>query len=209
MFLAVYMMLQLTKPSTRTPKSACAILGAGYGCRYAKKYNMKTGRHGEFYWLVSNEEIRDIDKIVIEYRTVYTLYLATFDSGPLLPTQEELKQGWKVKGEIMVSPPLSDTVTIPYEQYDEWYISKGELTFPRDLERYVNYGGFRLYVMNDDSRIIEPTWERSNGDHMRLHQDAFWKQLLFINPETFVAIGDNEIVVSKDERLINHIAAIA
>ncbi len=170
---------------------------------------MRIGRHGEFYWLVSNEEIRDIDKIIIEYRTGHTLYLATFDSGPLLPNQEELEQGWKVVGEIMVSPPLSDTVTIPYEQYDEWYISKDELTFPRDLERYVNYGGFRLYVENNDSRNIEPTWERNNGDHMRPHQEAFWKQLLLINPETFVAIGDNEIVVSKDEQLINHIAAIA
>ncbi len=170
---------------------------------------MKTGRYGEFYWLVSNEKIRDIDKIIIEYRTGYTLYLATFDSGLLLPTQEELDQGWKVDSEIMISPPLSGIVTIPYEQYDEWYISRGALTFPQELERYVNCGGFRLFAVNDDTKISESMWERNICDHMRPHQDAFRKQLLLINPETFVAIGDNEIVVSKDEGLINHIAAIA
>lgn len=174
-----------------------------------EKQHMKTGKHENYYWLTSHEEIRHIDKVIIEYCSGYTLYLATFDSGPLLPTQEELAQGWKVNGEIMVSPPLSDNVTIPHEQYDEWYLSEYGLIFPTNLERYVNYGGFRLHTVNDDSEITEPTWERGRGDHMKPHQDAFWTQLLLINPEIFVAIGDNDIVVSKYEKLIKHIASIA
>ncbi len=174
-----------------------------------RKKEMKTGVENEYHWLVSNEEIPSLDKIIIQYHSGYTFYLATFDSGPLTPSPEELALGWKVDGEIMVSPPLSNSVIIPHEQYDEWYLSEGILKFPEDLERFVNYGGFRLHEENETSKMANSTWERSRGDDMRPLQDKFWKQLKQIDPVTFVAVGDNDIVVSKNEELIKYVMSIA
>jgi len=171
--------------------------------------HMKTGVKNRYHWLVSHEEIIDIDQIVIEYHSKYTLYLATFDSGPLLPNTEEIAQGWQVEGEIMVSPPLSSTVVIPYEQYDEWYLSKNKLKFPTNLERYVNYCGFSLCSDNVENETSNPTMEKQASNSMQPLQDEFWKQLLQISPHTFIAIGDNDILVSRDEALIKHVATIA
>jgi len=91
----------------------------------------------------------------------------------------------------MFSPPLSAEVTIPYEQYDEWYLSKEKLNFPVGFDRFVNYGGFNVAPDSE----FEPDI-----------QDKFWKQLVIINPETYIAIGDNDIVISKNETLIKYIS---
>lgn len=104
---------------------------------------MKTGESHNYYWLVSSNEIFDIDKLIIEYHDGYILHLATFDSGPLSPNEEELKQGWSTDGEIMLSPPLSNKVIIPYDQYDEWYLSKSKLSFPENLDRIKGDGGIK------------------------------------------------------------------
>ena len=119
------------------------------------------------------------------------MYLATFDSGPLVPSEEELNQGWSTDGAIMFSPPLGNEVGIPYEQYDEWYLSKTKLSFPNGFDRFVNYSGFNLSPESEfNPEILE----------------LFWKQLVNINPDTYVAIGDNDIVVSKNETLIEYIS---
>ena len=88
------------------------------------KSHIETGRYKNYFWLTCHTEIANIDKLIIEYHKGYTLYLTTFDSGPLIPTQEELDQGWEINNEIMISPPLSSKTFIPHEQYDEWYLSK-------------------------------------------------------------------------------------
>lgn len=152
---------------------------------------MKIGELHNYYWLVSRSEISNIDKLIIKYHGGYILHLATFDSGPLKPSEQELNQGWSTNGEIMFSPPLSDKVTIPYEQYDEWYLSKVKLSFPNGFDRFVNYGGLNLSPTSDFNPAI---------------LDQFWTHLVDINPETYVAIGDNDIVVSKNESLINYIS---
>ena len=75
--------------------------------------------------------------------------------------------------------------------FSEWYLSNDKLLFPKNIERFVNYSGFNLSPEFKDNLEI---------------QTKFWKQLININPTTFVAIGDNDIVVSKNEKLIGYIA---
>lgn len=151
---------------------------------------MKSGQSHNYYWLVSRNEIPDIDNLVIKYHENYILHLATFDSGPLAPSEEEQKQGWSTDGEILFSPPLSNKVDIPYGQYDEWYLSKTKLNFPDRFDRFVNYSGFNLSPESEFNPEI---------------LNRFWIQLVDINPDTYVAIGDNDIVVSKNETLIEYI----
>jgi len=152
---------------------------------------IKTGISHNYYWLVSRNELPDIDKLTINHHKNYILHLATFDSGPLAPSDEEINQGWSADGEIMFSPPLTNKVVIPYEQYDEWYLSNTKLSFPNGFDRFVNYSGFNLSA--------------ESGFNPEL-QAQFWEQLVKINPETYVAIGDNDIVVSKNEALIKYIS---
>jgi hypothetical protein len=155
---------------------------------------MKTGKAQGFFWLVADFEIVKLPEMIIQYHEGQILHLATFDSGPLLPTEEEVHQGWYTENEIMISPQLTKELHIPHEQYDEWYISRNILKFPKNLERFVNYGGFTL----------EPAEEG-----MKYFQAQFWDQLISINPATFVAIGDNDIVVSKEKQLIDEITKFA
>lgn len=174
-----------------------------------REKKITTGVENEYHWMVSNEEIHNLDKIITEYHSGYFLFLATFDSGPLTPNPEEIALGWKVEGEIMISPPLSSSMVIPHEQYDEWYLSECDLKFPEDLERFVNYGGFRLHEESGESEKSNSTWERNRSDDMGPIQEKFWKQLKQVNPVTFVAIGDNDIVVSKNKELVRYVVSIA
>ena len=159
---------------------------------------MKLGEKNNYYWLVTNLEIVNLDKLIIEFHNKYILHLATFDSGSLTPNDEEMSQGWSSDGEIMFSPPLIDSVVIPYDQYDEWYLSKSSLNFPEKFDRFVNYNGFTLV----EKETADSTWET----RMKSLQNKFWEQLLLINPETLVLSGDNSIIVSKNKKLIEYIA---
>ena len=152
---------------------------------------MKTGKEQNYHWILSGDEISDLDKIIIEFHKNYILHLTTFDSGPLYPDNEEIRAGWTSDGEIMISPSISKNLIIPLGVFSEWYLSENKLIFPENFERFVNYSGFNL----------SPEFE-----HTLKIRTKFWEQLIRINPETFVSIGDNEIVVSKNEKLIKYIA---
>ena len=80
-----------------------------------------------------------------------------------------------------------DVASIPYDQYDEWYIFITPTTF-ENYEVFVNYGGFSLH----DSEFEEM-------------QERFWQQLEYIAPESFLAEGDNLIYVTKDFSLFKQI----
>jgi len=151
---------------------------------------MKTGKKQNYHWILSRDEIPDLDKIIIRFHKDYILHLATFDGGPLSLNNEELFAGWTTDGEIMVSPNISDNLKIPLGVFSEWYIFDGKLIFPKNFEQFVNYSGFNLSPEFKDSLEI---------------QTKFWEQLININPITFVSIGDNDIVVSKNEKLIRYI----
>ena len=105
----------------------------------------------------------------------------------------------------MISPPLSNHVEIPHDQFDEWYVSTSQLSFPDDLEVFVNYGGFTLVSPEELTKDDDPAWERGRYDYLYLMQDRFWKQLSVINPSTYVSSGDLYIVVSKSKALISDI----
>lgn len=148
---------------------------------------MIIGNSNDYFWIESRDTISELDKLIIKFHTYSVLHIATFDSGVFNPNKDELAAGWLELGEVSTSPCLTEDLQIPYDQFDEWYISRSKLVFPVNLERFVNYGGFSL---DENSAIGSET------------QNRFWNQLSNISPETYVALGDNDIVVSKNEHLI-------
>jgi len=172
---------------------------------------VRYGRYGCYYWLVSSEQISSLDCFVITHHLDKTLAITCFDSGPLTPTLLEQQIGWHYRNEIMYSPPLTEGIDIPSDQYDEWYIGSG-LAFPSGgIETFVNYGGFTLVPPEELYKSYDPSCEKGVLDSLEVIQSRFWKQLERINPETFIAVGDNDVVVTKSQQffdeMISHVQA--
>lgn len=166
---------------------------------------MWKGKTENYNWVVSINGFTNLLESLLKTHANQLLHITAFDSGPISPMEEEIQLDWYVKGEVMISPPLNKTISVPYEQYDEWYISHSELNFPNELEIFVNYGGFNLASPDELTKDDDPTWERGRCDFLYPLQEKFWYQLKQVNPETYVAIGDHDIIVSKNENFINKI----
>ncbi len=133
------------------------------------------------------------------------LAITSFDSGPLKPSKEEIELGWRDRDKIMYSPCLSKSIDIPHDQYDEWYVASTLVLESDALEVFVNYGGFSLVPPEESYKEFDPSWEKNSLDFLKPIQSRFWYQIEKICPETFVAIGDNDVVVSKNKQFIEAI----
>jgi hypothetical protein len=156
------------------------------------------GQKSEYQWLVSQPEIRQLDEIVARFHLGLRLCVTSFDSGPLRLTKEEFEQGWTTQRGIVVSPPIEESLVIPHDQYDEWYVFENSHFFESDIEVFVNYGAFTLVPPIESFTDIDPTLGKSSIEWLVLAQERFWAQLQRLHPMTFVACGDNDIVVSRD-----------
>ncbi|MBC7857038.1 MAG: hypothetical protein IAF94_26710 [Pirellulaceae bacterium] len=46
---------------------------------------------------------------------------------------------------------------------------------------------------------FDPTWERSGLDWLYPIQERFWAQVNKLSPLSYIAIGDNEVVVTRNK----------
>jgi hypothetical protein len=122
------------------------------------------------------------------------LSVTAFDSGPLRLSEEEILAGWKKDGEVAVSPPLRDSLVLPQGEYDEWYIHSAPFAVA-DVEVFVNYGGFTLEPQADD-------W-------LKAAQASFWTQLHRLRPMSYIAMGDNDVVVSRNRDFVEAVRGLA
>lgn len=167
-----------------------------------------TGQQGEYRWLVSGPEIGDLADIVVRFHLGLRLCITAFDSGPLRLTKEELEQGWSTNRSVAISPPIVESVVIPHDQYDEWYVLENAPYFESDIEVFVNYVPFTLVPPTETHKTFDPTWEKCGLESLALAQERFWNQLQRLHPRTFVASGDNDVVVSRDYRFIEAVRAV-
>ena len=170
---------------------------------------LQTGQQGEYHWLESGPEIWDLAAIVVRFHRGLRLCITAFDSGPLRLTSEELDQGWSAHCGVAVSPPIEDSLAIPHDQYDEWYVVDDPRPLERDIEVFVNYGAFTLVPPADTYKTYDATWEKSGLEWLAQAQGRFWDQLQRIQPMTFVASGDNDVVASRNYRFIEAVRSAA
>jgi len=159
---------------------------------------MKITQVGDYYWTVFTEPMLDLANTVIQSHIKSFLHITSFDSGPLRINDEEKIQGWQQMDTIAVSPSLNQGTEVPYDNYDEWYISQSTLEFPDSFEVFVNYGSFTL----EDPKVLtkndDKTWERGRFDFLDSMQERFWNQINIIKPDTYLAAGDRDVLVSKN-----------
>jgi hypothetical protein len=157
---------------------------------------IRTGQRGDYSWLVSTTRIPAFTDLIIRSHLGLRLCISSFDSGPLRLTDDELAVGWTMQGTVAVSPSLNTVLEIPYDCFDEWYILNSPEVIG-DVKVFVNYVGFSLSASPGDF-----------GDSADL-RSWFWEQLERIRPESYVAMGDNDIVVSRNRLLVQAVLAAA
>jgi hypothetical protein len=156
------------------------------------------GSQGVWEWLVTDRQfdlLRICPNVVLGKYVVIT----SFDSSPLVPTDEEKAAGWESRSNLAYSPKIQDVASLPRAEYDEWYIfvspvelgtshlAENVFEVPQEqghVSVFVNYG-FALHPS-----------ERAGGlAHL------FWSQMERIGPESYVADNEYLTFVSANKTL--------
>jgi hypothetical protein len=56
-------------------------------------------------------------------------------------------------------------------------------------------------------KTLDPTWERGGLDYLVPIQERFWAQTERVDPVSYIAMGDLDVVVSKRREFIEHLRA--
>jgi hypothetical protein len=162
-----------------------------------------TGSHGAYLWLTTGNH--DIDSLLHKCpETLLGKYIAvtSLDSGPLIPTDEEKRAGWKIQNEIAYSPQIESVERLPFGEcagFDEWYVFEspfdlGQLCHGNVFEAPLTPGQVSTFVNFLDFALHNPEVE----ELIRL----FWKQLDWIQPESYIADGGAFLtLVTRDKEL--------
>jgi hypothetical protein len=146
---------------------------------------MITGNRGAYRWIVWNSQfLRELVSAVPEIVVGKFAVITSLDSGPFIPSEDEVRRGWELKRGLAYSPKVLRADDLPHDQFDEWFVfsSRKEIDPP---EVFVNYGGFRLRYYTAD---IET--------HSLL--ERFWRQMEILQPESYLAEGDFLILVTRN-----------
>jgi hypothetical protein len=155
------------------------------------------GSEGLYEWLVTD---RQFDLLETCPDLVLGKYVAitSSDSGQLMPGKKETAAGWHSRDGISYSPKVLSIDDVPRDGWGEWYIFDsppdlgvshlGKNIFetpqePGHLNVFVNYR-FALHLAN-----------------MKELADMFWRQMGWIQPETYVADNDYLTLVSRNKDL--------
>jgi hypothetical protein len=127
------------------------------------------------------------------------LAVTSIDSGFLLLDEPLKSVGWDSRNKIAYSPKIQSIEALPRDGYDEWCVSESPMDLgqvfegnpfeaalkPGLVQVFVNFGGF---PMHDPS--------------MRDLVELFWTQLEWINPESYVADGNDYLTfVTRNKEL--------
>ncbi|MDG3003879.1 hypothetical protein [Paludisphaera mucosa] len=160
---------------------------------------IQSGRRGRYHWLVSETALPSLGEATVRFHPGARLCITAYDSGPIQPWPEEEGLGWTTRGSVMMSPPLAGGLHIPQDDYDEWYLLNEPPRPDWRPEIFVNYSGFSLVPVDD------PTSDRLGLEYLVPIQERFWAQIEQIDPASYIAIGDQDVVVSKHREFIDHI----
>jgi len=108
----------------------------------------------------------------------------------------------------MYSPQITDLDGIPHEQYDEWLIFDNPPEKLRDVEVFINYGGFSLATLEQVHDPWDSTWDKSALDIDRKQRERFWSQLVRISPESYLAEGDVFLFASRNGSLVTSVSTV-
>jgi hypothetical protein len=168
---------------------------------------VQSGQRGRFSWLVAPSELPSLVAATVRFHPRSRLCITAFDSGPFHPSPEQEASGWVTRGSVMVSPPLDEGFDISLDQYDEWYLLDEPPPHAWRPEVFVNYSGFTLVAIEEVYKTYGPTWDRYGLalDDLVPMQQRFWAQMEQVDPISYIAVGDQDVVVSKRPAFIEQL----
>jgi len=132
--------------------------------------------------------------------------VTSFDSGPLTLNESERAMGWSMNNELAYTTRVSSVETLPYDNFDEWYVFKDPVQLA-NCEVFVTGGGFTF----EDPPPADPTWDISlaqeNAERLTGVQTRFWDQLNSFNPESYIAEGGLFLFASANQELFTAVAS--
>ncbi len=170
---------------------------------------MFEGKFENYKWLETRSfSIHNLINVCPEILRDKFLVISSFDSGSLIPTENESRKGWYSKNNLMYTNRLNNLTELPHEHYDEWYVllEAKEISI---TDIFVNYGGFSLrdpeYKLNE----ADPTWDligiKKTNDYERDRQNIFWFNLKNSSAESYIADGDNFIFVTQNKDYFDNV----
>jgi len=158
---------------------------------------MIEGKTHNYYWIEGTDfTLHNLVRNCPELFVGRSVAITAFDSGPLLPNEEEIGFGWYSKDGVFYAPDITDPQKLPYEQYDEWYIFDNLKEF-KPVDLFVNYTSFFLRDPGYQLDEVEPTWDKVGLqniiDDQKEFQEQFWDFVCQIQPHFFVMDGDRFI----------------
>lgn len=162
---------------------------------------LTVGSQSLYQWLVTDQEF-DLLQICPDVVLGKYIAITSFDSGPLVPTDEEKAAGWQSRGKIAYSPKVRNVTSLPRADYGEWYIfdaptdlgtshlDENLFEVPQEkghLSIFVNYG----FALHPPERASLAT--------------MFWPQMTRIGPESYVADNDYLTFVTLNKTLFSSV----
>jgi hypothetical protein len=156
-----------------------------------------SGSHGEYQWLISTVHyVGTLIKRTPEVVLNRYLAVTSIDSGTPRLAEAQERAGWQLRKGVAYSPRLRDVEQLPDYQvhgedaagFDGWYI----FTEPRDLGEASHGNVFtdlqpgRTLVFASYFDFVLDTVDAEQKELI----DRFWKQLEWIQPESYIADCD-------------------
>lgn len=159
------------------------------------------GSEGGYEWLVAKRSLGDLLSVCPEIVIGKFVAVTAFDSGPVVPTEEERVSGWNSQFGIAYSPKIADVNAIPYDNcYDEWYI----FDEPTEIGRAAEQGSNIFEAWQSEETVFQFV-NYHLGLHLERHRelaDLFWIQIRRIGPDVYLAdCQDWMTMVSKSKEL--------
>ncbi len=158
-----------------------------------------TGSHGTFQWLATG--LHDLDSFLLRCpKALAGKYVAvtSLDSGPLWLTEEEERTGWRSRGGVAYSPQVRSVETLRHGGFDEWYIFDS----PKELGQVWQGNVFEVPSTSDYISVFVNFGDFAPHNPVEALVALFWKQLDRIQPESYVADGNQFLTfASRDQQL--------
>jgi hypothetical protein len=161
---------------------------------------LETGERGDYRWFVGEFEGSLVD-VVVACHLGHRVAVSSFDGAVFHPTVDEVAEGWTTRGDLALSPVLRAGMDLPRDGDDEWYVFDEQSSPEWSLEVFVNLGAFTVVPVDEIERRRDPTWEAHAFDWLIPVQERFWEQISRIRPISYVAMGEKDLIVTRNHEL--------
>ncbi len=167
---------------------------------------MLSGVTGRYEWLEVDFGLRALLLLCPEVVVEKHVAITSIDSGFYFPSQTDLAAGWKAVGNIAYSPRIGSANELPMDccgpdsgGYDEWYV----FGTPRQLGALCRENVFTTAVAPGTVfAFINFFGFQPSEPEMQPVTDLFWKQMGWMQPESYIGDGRSCLVFATRDRAL-------